>query len=234
MSAAAVRKKLKAQMQATLADNAAHHDWDYREIRPVYTPPRPWHPDEHVVGDCGKGVQFNCWWVPGCPDPMGMNFGPYGNSQTICFHLPHLSSIAELQVGDPVTSGRDGNQHAAQVLEAGPDPLMWSFGHRGAPNTYRLSWDRREHQFLRLMHDDPAAPPTEVEILRAKTTWFAWMAWQLGEGHWAHYGRRNPAVRPNVGKVIAVSHPGWLLRERRYLANRHKGTPASREIVAPT
>ncbi len=49
------------------------------------------------------------------------------------------------------------------------------------------------------------------------------MSWQYGWNAWRHYGARNPLVRPNVGKVIAVSHPTWWAWRAQFLANRHKG-----------
>lgn len=227
MTAQAIRAELVQLMHATLIDEAEHGTWTYRAIRPLYVP-HNWTQGQRVVSDCSAGVKYLCRWA-GAPDPMGTNYGPYGNSQTICFHLHHLDLPSDLQAGDPVTSGRWGEEHAAIVLEPGHDPLMWSDGHQGAPNSYRLSWDTRAHQLLKLMPDDPKAPPTPQDKLRAKTGWFAWMAWIQGEGAWAHYGPANPKVRPNVPRVIYAQ---WWERRVRFLAARKKGNKASGPVSA--
>ncbi len=210
------RQRLREYMLATLADEHAHHDWHYRAVRPMPVP-AAWHPLQTVRGDCSKGVQYLCHWAD-APDPMGNGFSSYGNSQTIWLKLQHLAHRSELQVGDPVTFGPWGSEHAAMVLEPGDDPLVWGFGHEGAPSTTRLSWDRRPQQYLRL---PVVYVPTPEDKLRARTTWFAWVAWRLGEGDWRHYGPANALVRPNVPKRIPAE---WWLRFAQFLADRKKGS----------
>lgn len=207
------RKAIAALMNATVADEHAHGDWTYRAVRPMWVPPS-WKPGQHVEGDCSKGVQFLSRWV-GLPDPMGEGYGPYGNSQTLWSRLQHLDNASELLVGDVVTFGPDGADHAARVLEPGADPLLWSFGHQGAPNTYRLSTDHRAHQFLRVPM--PTYIPTPADRLRAKTGWFAWVAWKLGEGDWKGHGKANRKVRPNVPRLVPLS---WWKRYAAFLKNR--------------
>lgn len=220
-----VRDTLHQFMVATLKDEKEHGTWTYRAIRPMPVP-RGWSPGLRITGDCSKGVQYLCRWA-NAPDPMGNNWSDYGNSATICMHLSHLDRPSQLEVGDIVTFGAGGSSHAAMVIERGSDPLLWSFGHQGAPNTYRLSQDRRTHQLLRL----PVAvePPTPAERLRARTGYFSWVAWKLGEGDWKKWGKANPKVRPNVPKVIP---PLWWKRYAQFLLNRKKGdsptTTASR------
>jgi hypothetical protein len=41
-------------------------------------------------------------------------------------------------------------------------------------------------------------PPTPQDKLRAKTGFYAWVAWRLGEGPWQHYSPANKTVRPAV------------------------------------
>ncbi len=211
-----VRNQMKKLMMATVADEALRHDWTYSQFRPR-TVPSAWKAGDHVIADCSKAVQMLSRWS-GAPDPMGESFGPYGNSQTIWSHLQHAAAADELEVGDIITFGRDGDEHAAMVLEPGADPLLWSFGHQGAPNTYRLSDDRRERQFCKL--PVVAYKPTPAEVLRAKTGWFSWVAWRLGEGDWKHFGPKAGGVRPDVPKVIPA---GWWLRLGKFVANRKKG-----------
>ena len=224
-----IREEMHVAMMASLADEVAHHRWTYRPVRPCGMPTkkRVYVPDIYIDGDCSKGGQFIAWWSPGAPDPMEQNFGPFGNSQTLWMCCQHLARPSELRVGDYTTMGFDGNEHAVCILEAGEDPVAWSFGHQGAPNTYRLSYDRRPQQWLRFRLPDYV--PTPQDRLRARTDWFAWMAWYQGEGDWKQYGPTNPKVRPNVPKVIPLS---WWRRRARFLAARHGGDPATTHHLA--
>lgn len=226
-------------MAATLADEAATHDWGYLPVRPCGMPTkiRKWARTKPVKGDCSKGVQFLCWWTPGVDDPMGENYGAYGNSSTLWLHLQHLVDannaydVRLLKVGDIVTFGIDGEEHAAMVLEPateanGYDPLVWSFGHPGSPNTYRLSQDTRPQQYLR--NPLPVYVPTPLDKAKARTGWFAWVAWRLGEGDYLEYGKANPAARPNVPKMIPLS---WWKRYTVFLLGRKK--PDRPKVAAP-
>jgi hypothetical protein len=226
------RKRLATLMAKTLADETARHDWDYEDVRPRPMPKRPWSGGMRIDGDCSKGVQFLCWWAYVPEDPMGMHYGPYGNSATIAAHLQdHLAYTSDLLVGDIVTFGLYGTEHAAMVMETGDDPLLWSFGVQGAPNTYRLSWDRRPHQLLRLQL--PKYVPTKAEKLRAKTGYWAWLQWRLGEGGWVSYPPMAKTVRPHVPRTIS---PLWWRQYKKFLKNRQKGnkttpTPTSEEAT---
>jgi hypothetical protein len=201
-----IRAGLEKLMRATLADEASYHDWDYEAVRPMPVPPS-WKPRQKVKGDCSKGVQFIARWDGHVLDPMGRDWDVYGNSTTICLHLEHLDSLAEVKVGDIVTFGPSGDEHAAMVIRLVRrnkkivDLELWSFGHPGAPDTYLLSQDHREYQLLRL-HLGVHKPPTPEEILRAKTGYWAWRQWRLGTGAWRSYGKRNRKVRPDVPRRI--------------------------------
>jgi hypothetical protein len=218
MTAIDYRSRLEKLMHETIRDEALRRDWRYLALRPRPMPHRPWHSGENVTGDCSKGVQFLCWWADLPRDPMGMHWGPYGNSSTLAAHLQHLARASELLIGDIVTFGLWGNSHAAMVMARGSDPLLWSFGHQGAPNTYRLSQDPRVHQFLR--NPIPEYVPTRAERLRAKTGYWAWVHWRLGSGNWAHYPPMTRKVRPHVPRVIP---PLWWRHYRLFLASRHLG-----------
>jgi hypothetical protein len=206
------RQRLHDLMQATLAD---HGHWRYRAVRPQ-TIPASWKPGQHVDADCSDGCRMLCRWAGVQDDPAGNHYGPFGNSSSIWAHLPHLRSPGELEVGDIVLFGVNGSEHAAMVMESGSDPLLWSHGHQGAPNTYRLSYDRRVKTYCRIAVKD--TPPTPQDKLRAETGFYAWVAWKLGEGPWLHYGAANPTVRPNVPKVIP---PLWWKRWVAFIAARH-------------
>lgn len=235
------RAGLEAVMRATLADELEFRDWEYEPVRPCGMPTktRRWTRKTRVRGDCSKGVQFVCWWTPGVPDPMGSDWGEYGNSYTLWLKLQHLVDASDrydrllLEVGDIVTFGADGQDHAAMVLEKatkanGWDPLVWSFGHPGAPNTYRLSQDPRPQQYLR--NPVPKYVPTPADRLRARTGWFAWMAWYEGEGDWKPYGAKSRSVRPSVPRVIPL---GWWRRRARFLLRRKSGTPSTAATPRP-
>lgn len=212
------RTKLHSLMKETLADEEAHHDWTYIAVRPMNVP-SSWHSGQRVRGDCSKGVQYLCRWAD-ISDPMHMHYGSYGNSETLAATLPHLDHAYELLVGDIITFGIDGSDHAAMVMERGSDPLLWSFGHQGAPNKYHLSQDRRSHQFLR--NPLPNYVPTAADRLQAKTGYWSWLQWRLGEGSWAHYPPKAKKVRPHVPRVIPVR---WWRRYRKFIKNRHTGSP---------
>lgn len=215
MALDAVRTEMKRLMKATV-DDASH--WTYNDGRPCVVEVT-WKKGQHVKSDCSKGVQKICRWAK-APDPMGNGWTDWGNSQTICAHLSHFSDPSQLRVGDPVTFGYNGDEHAAMVYEAGKDPLLWSDGHQGAPNFYRLSEDRRVHQLLML--PIKVQPITPQDKLRARTGYWDWVAWNEGEGDWKHYGRRNPGVRPHVPEKISAA---WLKSLKTFEANRTKGNP---------
>lgn len=230
-----IRAEMHDVMVETIRDELVHRDWIYAPVRPCNMPTahRVYVPGARVRGDCSKGVQFVAWWSPNAPDPMGMNWGSFGNSQTIWMNCQHLAHPSELRVGDFATMGPDGSDHAVAIIEAGADPLAWSFGHQGAPNSYRLSYDRRPQQWLRFRLPDYV--PTKADQLRARTDWFAWMAWYgtaaspNGEGDWLHYRRQDPKVRPNVPKVIPAA---WWARRVKFLARRTHGDKATTAKLA--
>jgi hypothetical protein len=215
-----VRHELHRYMVATIADENKHHNWFYRAVRPMSVPPK-WSPGTIIRGDCSKGVQYLCRWAGGS-DPMKMNYGAWGNSTTLCHNLQHLDHATDLLIGDIVTFGVDGSKHATMVMETGDNPLLWSFGHQGAPNMYRLSEDNRPHQFLR--NPLPKYIPTPQEQLKKKKGYFAWVAWKLGEGDWFGHGKANSKLRPNVPKLIPIA---WWKRYASFLVNRNKGDAPS-------
>lgn len=221
------REKMHDVMVESLADQAKHHNYTYEAVRPMFMPVRPYTVGTRKKGDCSKYCQYLVWWAGG-PDPMGLGFNGYGNSSTLCHNLQHLDSAKELMVGDFVTFGKAGRDHAACVMEADHvhgNPLLASWGHQGAPNTYRLDFDTRPKQFLR--NPLPKYIPTPQDKLRSKTGYFAWVAWKIGEGDWHGHGQANPKVRPNVPKNIALAHPLWWKRYAQFIAGRKKGDKAN-------
>jgi hypothetical protein len=218
MSVAAVgaRDRLRRLMAATAADSSR---WFYRPVRPQAVP-QSWARGQTVTADCSKAVQFLCRWAGGIPDPMRSNWGPYGNSQTLWSLMQPLETRGQLQPGDVVVFGPDGRDHAAMVYAADADPLLWSFGHQGAPNLYRLSADRRVTAFRSL--GLPAPPPSPAERLRAESGFYSWVAWRLGEGQWRAFGPQDAAVRPSVPAKVPAE---WWGRLVAFLAARRTGNP---------
>jgi GH24 family phage-related lysozyme (muramidase) len=114
------------------------YGWNYREVRPLGIPAKLAH---GINADCSFGVKILCDWA-GVPDPTGSNYDGYGNSVSMFHHLPHVTK-AQAKTGDILVFGPNGEWHATMILEPGADPLLWSHGHQGAPNLYRLSQDKR-------------------------------------------------------------------------------------------
>jgi len=140
-------------------------------------------------------------------------------------HALIYAAIASLvnatKAADVITVGNNGSEHATMVLAAGADPLLWSFGHPGSPNSYRLSDDGRwPKQYLRMPIPDP--PPTPEELLRERTGYWSWLKWKLGREEWKTYGRENPRVRPNVPRVIP---PAWWVAYVKFVRGETKGNP---------
>ncbi len=208
-------------MRATLRDQQLHGTWDYAAVRPLPVPPR-WYPGKHIRADCSFGVKDLCKWAGVPDDPTGDNWGGYGNSFSITAHLEHVAHPSMLEVGDIITLDRDSTHgHAMMVLEPGTDPLCWSHGHQGAPNEVRLSfynniYSRRYYCRLRLPHHKP----TRDDRLRARTGYWAWVQWKLGEGHWKHKRPADSRVRPNVPAMPPLK---WWRAYGRFLMDRKKG-----------
>ena len=115
------------------------YGWRYEEIRPLLMPPVLGH---GVMADCSYGVTILCHWA-GLPDPTGFNYNGYGNSVSIFHHLPHVA-VKDAKVGDILLFGPEGEWHATMIYTPGLIPVLWSFGHQGAPNLYSLSADPRK------------------------------------------------------------------------------------------
>lgn len=152
---------------------------------------------------------------------MRNNWDVIGNSTTLALQLEHLLTPMAMRAGDIVTFGSGGSQHAAMVLEPGIDPMLWSHGHPGAPNTYKLSYDRREHQLLRLPVTERKPPPGSD--LRAMTGYWSWLKWSLGEGEWKPYKASDMTVRPRVRRMIPLE---WWRRRAAFVLARKKPNPA--------
>lgn len=220
-----VRERIYTLMHETLADERRRHDWSYEAVRPMPVPDH-WHKGKHIRGDCGKGYQYLVHWAGG-PDPMGMRFGPYGNSASVTHHLPHRHSLNDMEIGDAVTFGPYGDEHTTGVMrlirnERGHvvDLELWSFGGPGTPNSYKLSQERRKHYLLKLPVGEFKARTTAE--LRLLTGFWAWRQWKDGVGDWHGHGKANKHLRPDVPRIIPLAwwRHYWRLHRRRKLGDK--------------
>jgi len=161
------QKHLHTVMVATLGNP---YGWTYNEVRPLYLPKRRLTVTELATfagvkkglgllvsryrSDCSFGAKTLFWLIGAKDDPTGTNWGPWGNSSSIYAHLPkrfglnnayHPASadLARCEVGDILVVGLNGGEHVAVILEKGPNPLVWSDGHNGAPDSYHVLDDAR-------------------------------------------------------------------------------------------
>jgi len=213
-------------IKATCADQAARHLDRYAAVRPQKVAIH-WQPGERLELDCSDYNRFACF-TAGIPDPAGNGYAPYGNSSSIWAHCHHIN-LADAHPGDIVTFGyRYGEKHACQLYEFDTVRKQWRVGNFGRPGQPVITWLAEEIAYHRGMAVTvcrvaaPEPPPSPVDVLRSETDFYSWISWRHGWNAWKHYGARNPHVRPNVGRVIAVSHPGWWVREKRFLLNRKK------------
>lgn len=227
MPLAKERLALVKLMALTVADQQTHGNFTYAAVRPQTIPPTYKTADKERL-DCSDGVRFLCRVAGVKDDPAGNGYADYGNSRSIWLHL-HRVELADVEPGDVFTFGYySGEKHACQAWEfIDGEWLVWNLGTQGQPAKRRLVDEQAAHKgmamtCLRLNVVDP--PPTPADKLRAQTTWYAWVAWKLGEGPWKPFGKANPAVRPNVPKLIPAA---WWANYTRFLAARKKGDKAT-------
>lgn len=65
----------------------------------------------------------------------------------------------------------------------------------------------------------PKPVPAAVKKLRAKTGYYAWLAWQLGREGWKPYGPHNAKVRPHVPARISKA---WWRQEKKFVKAAHR------------
>jgi len=143
------RKHLASSMDYLIAHAANVH---YAEIRPM----RTIHLTEAeadtlithgrgITMDCSESITMLCKWA-GLADPSGNHYNGQGYTGTMLAHLPHYTKPTSANVGAIVVFGPGTGQHAAMVLETGPDPVLFSHGSEAGPLAIRLSVERQYHQ----------------------------------------------------------------------------------------
>lgn len=211
-------------MQATVDSQRRSGNWKYAMVRPQYVQYTAAQVvSTTVTSDCSSGVRILCHAAE-TVDPAGNGFQSWGNSSTIWAHLEHIT-LSEAQPGDMATFGFSTGEHHVCMLweEAGDgDWWVWNHGGPGDPHKGLLSQEREGHAGMTVTIVNlgvPDPPATPEDKLRAKTGFYAWVAWRLGEGPWKKYGKTNPKVRPDVPTLIP---PRWWKDLAAFLLARKK------------
>lgn len=169
MSATTVRASLRVLMAETARNEP---NWHYRYDRPLTMPTLNQALGGVVYADCSFGCSI-LLRLAGGPDPTGDDW--QGNSTSMYRHLPHIER-GELQVGDIVVFGRDGDQHAVMVYRLAADPIVWSHGQEAGPILVPLSVEIRAHAgqpvtYLRTLPLDPPPATATVDVGRDGRPW---------------------------------------------------------------
>jgi hypothetical protein len=89
------------------------------------------------VSDCSSGVtDLYCW--AGAPDPNKLGYDGEGYTGTLMKAGKRISARAA-RPSDIVIYGPGLGWHAALVVVAGADPIVWSMGEQGDPRLYPSS-----------------------------------------------------------------------------------------------
>ena len=107
----------------------------YAELRPIDGLHQP-----HKLPlwtDCSGFVTL-CYAWAGAPDPHGLGYSGAGYTGTLLAHMQPIG-LESVRPGDVVVWGPAPGQHAALVLEPGPDPLLCSHGQERGPLAIRFS-----------------------------------------------------------------------------------------------
>jgi hypothetical protein len=95
--------------------------------------------------DCARAVNWCMRHVDGIKAPKGSWLL---NSTGLTNALPHLSHAYDMSIGDIVTFGYDGDQHAASVYKKTADPnnpVLYTHGYKYSPNDYSLLTEIQAH-----------------------------------------------------------------------------------------
>lgn len=162
MATKAQRLHLRELMRYLLSKEPHIH---YAQVRPMQTV--HWTEQQmeklldrggYITMDCSEAVTCLCKWA-GLKDPNGMHYNGYGFTGTLLSHLPHYRDPRVAQTGALVVYGPASGHHVSMVLTPDPkngNPLLWSHGREGGPNTIRLN-DQKAQQpapatFLSIAH----------------------------------------------------------------------------------
>lgn len=177
MTNAERRKLMQHTMFDSIAQQKAHGNYDYDEVRELPVVHIPAVPLRTVRGDCSWGCKLICY-SSGVPDPTGFNYSGVGNSESIFEHLNHVD-LSQARPGDIGVFGAHGEIHALMYYAWDKNRLwVWNWGTDGEPVFTTLGAEVAYHA---------GQPLTWCQVLRPDPT---------------PHLRGNPRTKP----PLAVSH----------------------------
>jgi hypothetical protein len=195
--------------EADVQENHANCASRVRGVQAFHQQGRGWNDIAYSFLVCKHGYVFE-----------GRGYGVY----TAATGADNSHSLAVCFLGDDKVNRDDltpaGRKALVDITQAiikwARHPLAYK-GHRDAMNTrcpgdeiYRYITGPAFAHEVRVSSDD----------LRARSDFYSWAAWYLGEEDWKVYGKQNPSVRPNVPSNIALRRPTWFPRLAAMLAAR--------------
>jgi hypothetical protein len=159
-------------------------------------------------------------WTQAYFNPWSISDELIGYASQTTWPTLQLQTVARLFAAEAKKWGipiQPGAVSGCRILRAGivqhSDLGVCGGGHHDAGPAFPMG------KFIGLvkMYADGGNVSPQVAKLRARTGYFAWLAWYLGEAAWSSYGPRARSVRPNVpGRTPAA----WWQRERAFVAHR--------------
>lgn len=148
---------MQVAMFNSAAQQKAHGNYSYEEIRPLPVIKLPTRNNAHAALDCSFGVKCLSYTAGG-PDPTGYNYEGYGNTVSIYQHLPHID-LSQALPGDIGIYGPGGAYHAiALYMWHDNHCWVWSMGHQGAPEIVTLG--------TMSSHFGPSCPLTWCQLVK--------------------------------------------------------------------
>lgn len=95
--------------------------------------------------DCSETVTLICK-LAGLKDPNGLHYDGYGYTGTLLSNLPHYKDPAEARPGALAVLGPGTGDHVVQVIKAGKNPLVGSFGSDKTVKLVPLSVEQAIHR----------------------------------------------------------------------------------------
>lgn len=134
------REQIVVEMRWALRHEGEIH---YRQTRPFNVDAIRDHALP-LTTDC-SGSATMLYRAAGQPDPNGRGYDGTGFTGTLRAHVPERHGVASCLPGDLIVYGPGSGSHVVLVLEAGPDPLVWSHGQEAGPLTTRHSTQLQVH-----------------------------------------------------------------------------------------
>lgn len=149
MATAGQRVHLHFLMRYLLTKEPQIH---YKQVRPMRT---THFTEQHltqlldhggeITMDCSEAVTCLCKWA-GLSDPNGRGYDGSGYTGTLLANLRHYANPAKAKTGALVVFGPGSGEHVCMVLDAAPDPILWSHGQERGPIAVKFSAERAAHK----------------------------------------------------------------------------------------